>query len=105
MKLLAFGVGGIPITPPTGIRTGGLGILVGIIRNGVLLVLIVIILLALFFLIYGGFTWMTSQGEKAKIESARTTIIYAVVGLFVSLLSFAIIYTVLHFFGLEGLLN
>ena len=41
-------------------------------------------------IIIGGVKYMTSQGDAAKIKSAKDTILYAVIGLIVALLAFAI---------------
>ncbi len=61
-------------------------------------VFVVAILLTLAFLIFGGFKWITSQGEKEDVEKARSTIIAAVLGLAIVFLSFFIINFVLQFF-------
>lgn len=65
------------------------------------IVLIAAAIIALFFLIYGGIRWITSGGDKAKVESARNTIIAAIIGLVVALLAFFIITIVLGLFGLS----
>src|SRR5689334_19266732 len=36
-------------------------------------------LIALFFLIIGGIRWITSGGDKSKVESARNTIIASII--------------------------
>lgn len=46
---------------------------------------------AVAFVIYGGFLYMTSQGEPDKAASARKTIINAVAGLVISLLATGIV--------------
>ncbi len=43
------------------------------------------------FVIYGGFMYMTSQGEPDKAASARKTIVNAVVGLVIGLLATAVV--------------
>jgi hypothetical protein len=48
-------------------------------------------LAAVAFVIYGGFLYMTSQGEPDKAVSARKTIINAVIGLVISLLATGIV--------------
>jgi len=65
------------------------------------IVLIAAAIIALFFLIFGGIRWITSGGDKAKVESARNTIIASIIGLIIALLSFFIITIVLGFFGLS----
>ena len=46
---------------------------------------------ALFLIIFGGFRFMTSGGDPKSVEGARNTIIWAIIGLVVVLLSFAIV--------------
>lgn len=41
--------------------------------------------LALFFVIYGGFKFVVSDGEPDKIAKARQTIIYAIIGLIIAI--------------------
>ena len=41
-------------------------------------------------IIIGGITMMTSQGSPDKVKKARNAIIYALVGLVIALLAFAI---------------
>lgn len=80
------------IEAPSGIPTGGLG------TDGASLIALIITfliigaaLLALGFIVYGGILWTSSGGDKHKIETARKTIIYAVVGLIVAFMAFFII--------------
>ncbi len=98
LSLTIPGVDGTPqeILAPSGIPTGGLDGDGGrLIANGIALLLIASILVAFGFVIYGGANYIMSEGDKTKVESARRTIIFAIVGLIVSLLSFFIV----NFFG------
>lgn len=52
-------------------------------------------LIAVVMIIYGGFLYVTAAGNQEKIESAKKIIMYAVVGIVVILLSFAIVNTIL----------
>lgn len=47
--------------------------------------------MTLFFIIFGGFKWITSQGDPKQIEGARNTIIWAAIGLGIVFLSFYIV--------------
>jgi hypothetical protein len=95
MKHLALTIGGTPIQPPLQVPEGGLtsgktpG--VGILRVGITLLLLLAILLSLAYIVIGGFKWITSGGDKQKLESARMTIIYAIVGLVIAFFAFLII--------------
>lgn len=53
-------------------------------------------LVAVIFIIYGGFVWLTSGGDTAKIDTAKKIILNAVIGLAITLLSFAITYFVIN---------
>lgn len=47
--------------------------------------------LAVFFIIFGGFQYLTSQGESANITKAKTTITNAIIGLVIALIAVGII--------------
>lgn len=55
--------------------------------NGIILVLGTV---AVIFIIYGGVTYMTSLGDPGKIKKARDAILYAVIGLVICVLAYAI---------------
>lgn len=80
------------------LSTNNLG---GIIGAAVTFVLIIAALIALAYLIFGGIRWITSGGDKAKLDSARGTIIAAIIGLVVAFLAFFILSLALGFFGLS----
>lgn len=48
-------------------------------------------IIAVIVIIIGGVLYMTAQGDPAKITTAKKAILYAVIGLVVALLSFAIV--------------
>lgn len=51
-------------------------------------------------LIFGGISFIVSQGDPGKVAKARSTIIYSIVGIVVALLAFAIVNFVLdNIFG------
>jgi hypothetical protein len=43
------------------------------------------------FIIIGGLRYVTSNGDAKNIEAAKTTILYAVVGVIVAMMSYAIV--------------
>lgn len=58
------------------------------------------------FVIYfllGGFKWITSQGDKNKIEEAQKQLTYAFIGLFVVFSIFAVTKIIGKIMGIEGL--
>ena len=68
---------------------------------GVYVMMVVAILLALGFLVWGGISWITSEGDKTKLQAARNTVTLAVIGLIITLLAFSIVTLVGYFFDLE----
>ena len=56
--------------------------------------------LALLMFIWGGLIWMTSQGEKAKIEKGQKTLSWAVIGLAILFVAYAAVNWVIK--ALEG---
>ncbi len=73
----------------------------GVVGKVVTIAFILATVIALFFLVYGGVKWITSGGDKAAVESARNTIVAAVIGLVIVFLSYFILNIVLGFFGLK----
>lgn len=53
-------------------------------------------IIAVIVIIIGGVFYVTSQGDPGKTKRARDTILYAAIGLVVSLLSFAIVTFILN---------
>ena len=51
-------------------------------------------------LIIGGFRYVTSQGDQTQMQSAKNTILYAVIGLIVAIAAYAIVsFVVTQFVG------
>ena len=99
MKYLSLIPGYKIIHAPSGIpdigNRSGLEYIKIMIGKILVLVLIAGVVIALIYLISGGMQWITSQGEKDKIAAARSKLTYAIIGLLVIFLSFAIV----AFFG------
>lgn len=73
----------------------------GVINTAVVIILVVAVILSLFFLIWGGVKWILSGGDKSAVESARNTIIAALIGLIIAFLAYFILSIILGFFGLS----
>mgnify|MGYP001592809766 CR=1 FL=1 len=54
-------------------------------------------ILCIIFIIVGGFKFVTSGGDEKKLASAKGTLTYAIVGLIVIILAFAMIQVVQYF--------
>lgn len=68
--------------------------------NAITALMVLAALISLGFLIYGGVKWIMSEGDKTAVETARQTIIGAVVGLVVVFLSYLIVSIILQLFGI-----
>lgn len=90
--------GGTDFTKLCALSSSGIG---KIVQTVITVLLIGAVLLALFYLVWGGIRWITSGGDKGKVEEARKHIVAAIVGLIVAFLAFFVIQTVLAFFGLQ----
>ena len=71
------------------------------ISNIITILFIVAALIALFFLIWGGIKWILSGGDKGKVETARSTIIAALIGLVITFLAFFLLTFVMGLFGIN----
>ena len=58
------------------------------ILNGIIAVAGIV---AVIFVIVGGINYMTSGGDSAKVQKAKNTILYALFGMIICVLSFAIV--------------
>ena len=55
--------------------------------------------LALSMFVYGGFMWMTSAGNKDKVDKAKKTVVWSVLGLIIIFASYALVSFVLSALG------
>jgi hypothetical protein len=77
----------------------------GVVGSVLQLVFVISVVFALFYLIYGGFRWLVSTGDKANVSAAREHIVAAVIGLVVIFLAYFILNIILGFFGVGSLSN
>lgn len=79
---------------------GGFGIFLGGIMNAAMTIAAILVLA---FLIWGAIEWITSAGDKSKIESARNKISNAITGIIILAAVTAIFLVVQGFLGLDVL--
>lgn len=48
-------------------------------------------IVAVIIMIFGGFQYITSSGDQAKVTKAKNTILYGIVGLVIAILAYAIV--------------
>jgi hypothetical protein len=73
--------------------------------NIVQFLIVIAIVVSAIFMIWGGIKWVTSGGDKGKVEQARGAITGAIIGLLISLLAFAIVSIVVYLFTGSASLN
>jgi hypothetical protein cdiviTM7_00647 len=59
-------------------------------------ILLIVGLISVIMLVYGGIRYILSGGDSKKVTDAKNTILYAIIGLIISLLAFAIVNFVLN---------
>ena len=72
-----------------------------IVSNVITILIIIAVLIAVLFLIWGGIQWIMSGGDKSKVESARNSIIGAIIGLVIVFLAYFIISVVANLFDVN----
>ncbi|MGE5041627.1 MAG: hypothetical protein ACM3IJ_01855 [Candidatus Levyibacteriota bacterium] len=104
MKELALelpGYGGI--TPPPNIPSGNDA--PNVINAFINLFIVVGLVAAVIFVAYGGVLWVMSAGDKAKLDRARRTITFSIIGLVIMLLAFVIVQIIGGVLGVSFLSN
>lgn len=102
MEDIALKIGGTPIpTIPEKIPTGGLLTLEKTLQVSFSILIIAAILLAIFFILFSGIQWITSGGDKQKLQAARNRLTFAIVGLLIVFLAVLIVNLIGVFFNVK----
>ncbi len=96
---LAQGTGTVGFEKPAEAKITDIGKLIS---TGISVVIIVSGILVFVFLVWGGIEWLTSGGDKTKVESARNRIVSALVGLAIIAASWALVRIIAYFFGVDA---
>jgi hypothetical protein len=56
-------------------------------------------IIAVLYLIFGGFQYLTAGGDSDRVTKAKTTIVNAIIGIIVIALAFAVYFAVTNFLG------
>ena len=59
-------------------------------------VLLIVGLISVIMLVYGGLRYILSGGDSKKVTDAKNTILYAIIGLIITMLAYAIVHFVLN---------
>ncbi|MEZ4180339.1 MAG: pilin [Candidatus Doudnabacteria bacterium] len=68
-----------------------------LVRNIIEWALYIGAMLAVLFIIYGGYLYLTSGGNDSQVKKGKETVIYALVGLVVIVMAWVIVQTVYNF--------
>lgn len=92
MKEIALTLPGYPqgITPPPNIPAGA-SAPSNVLQFGITMIFFAVLTAALIFTLYGGILWVTSSGDKQKLDKARRTIMFSIIGVIIAVSAFAII--------------
>ncbi|MGA2967756.1 MAG: hypothetical protein ABSD69_01105 [Candidatus Levyibacteriota bacterium] len=82
------------------LTSGDFGTVIG---TAIQLIFVVAVIVALLYLIYGGFRWLVSSGDKAQVAAAREHLVAAIIGLVIIFLSYFILNLLLGFFNVGSL--
>ena len=85
---------GVDTVGSTGAEDVELGVIIKNVINGLLYV---VGALAVIMLVWGGIRYTTSAGNSNSVSAAKNTILYAIIGLVVAFLAYAIVNWVLKF--------
>jgi hypothetical protein len=84
--------------PPQGFASD-----LGVLFSSLLTLVMALVAIFVFgYLIWGGFSWITSGGDKGKIDAAKQKIIAAVVGAIIVASSYAILLLIINFLGFSS---
>lgn len=73
-----------------------------IVGNVISLLLFILGIAAVVVIIIAGFMYVTSNGDSGKLEQAKNTILYAVVGLLVAIFAYVIVNFAIGIFSSDG---
>lgn len=74
----------------------------GIFKTVANVLLFIIGAIAVIMLIIGGIRYTVSQGDSAAVQSAKNTILYAIIGIIVAILAYAVVNFVIVSFSTEA---
>lgn len=73
-----------------------------VIKTIITTMLFIVGILAVIMIIYGGIRYVTAHGDKTQVASAKDTVVYAVVGLVVAIVAYALVDWVVNLFKAKG---
>ena len=98
---IAFSIGNNQITAPGQVPSGGVGSLPRLVGWGVSVLIIIAIFMSLFFMIWAGIDYTMSQGNKEKLQAAKSKLRFSIIGLVIILFALPIMWIYLGIFGIK----
>jgi hypothetical protein len=90
----------VGVPKPPGFQIEDLGLLIS---RAIGVALLIAGILVFVYLVWGGIQWITSGGDKAKTEEARSRITAALIGLAIVAAAWAVMQLISFFFGVDVL--
>lgn len=84
---LRTGAGGVEC----GVQIDSLRDIIVLIGNGIEILMTIAVFVAIGFIIFGGFRYTTSSGDPAGVKAAKETIVNAIIGLILAMVSFGVV--------------
>ena len=97
--------GGEELLPPEGIPSGEDFSIGSLASFAIEIMMVIGIFLSLFYLIYGGFYWIQSRGNKEKLDKARRIIMFAILGLIIMSIALVLVNVIMTSVGIETIFN
>lgn len=91
------GGGGVPV--PTDVLTGGISDVYGWVSTLANWLFGLVLALAVIFILYAAFMYLTSGGDEEKVKKAKQFLVYAIIAIAIGLLARGIVALVQTFFG------
>ncbi len=86
---------------PNGAGVASLSCIWVVIANVINAAIVLSAVVAVFLIVYSGFQYVTSSGDKEKVDNARKRLTYAIIGLIFIVLSFLVINFISQFTGVS----
>lgn len=87
------------VAPPPGPVVTSIGDVMRIVETAVNWAFSLLLILAVLFIFYSAWLYMTAGGEDEKVKAAKKNLLYAVIGIVIALLARSIIALVRNFLG------
>lgn len=97
--------GSVQIETPAGIPSGTRYTVGSLSTTALQTAMVFGVLISLLYLVYGGWFWLQSKGDKEKLDKARRIILNSIIGLIVMALSLVVVNLIASALGVRTAIN